>query len=39
MRGMIFAYARALLRAVLPWLLPLGILAVLARIAIYLSTH
>jgi hypothetical protein len=39
LRGIVFAYARALLRAVIPWLLPLDILAVLARIAIYLSTH
>ena len=39
LRGIVFAYARALLRAVIPWLLPLGILAVLARIAIYLGTH
>jgi hypothetical protein len=35
----VFAYVRAMLRAVIPWLLPLGILAVLSRLGIYLSTH
>jgi hypothetical protein len=39
LRGIVFAYARALLRAVIPWLLPLGILAALALIGIYLSAH
>jgi hypothetical protein len=39
LRGIVFAYARALLRAVIPWLLPLGIIAVLTRLGIYLSTH
>lgn len=39
LRLIVFAYVRAMLRAVIPWLLPLGILAVLSRLGIYLSTH
>ncbi len=39
LRLIVFAFARAMLRAVIPWLLPLGILGILAVLGIYLSNH
>jgi hypothetical protein len=39
MRLILIAYVRALVRAVLPWLLPLGILAALLRLTMYLGGH
>jgi hypothetical protein len=39
LRRLLAAYVRALVRAVIPWLLPLGILAVISRLSIYLSHH
>jgi len=39
LRLIMVAYVRALLRAVLPWLLPLGIIVVISRLTIYLSSH
>ncbi|HZC98744.1 MAG TPA: hypothetical protein VFA46_00645 [Actinomycetes bacterium] len=38
-RRLLIAYLRALVRAVMPWLLPLGILAVISRLSVYLSNH
>jgi len=39
MRRILVAYVRALVRAVMPWLLPLGILAALSRLTMFMGGH
>jgi hypothetical protein len=39
MRRLLLAYVRALVRAAVPWLLPLGILAVVSGLILYLGGH